>query len=171
MLVHLRRAQARLRRGRHGRREQRDRRTTRRWCVFESANFNGVSVRRTASALGMRTDASSRFEKGLDPMNTMHGRRARLRARGAARLRRGRRRRDRRGRQATRPPRSSSSNRDKINALLGTDTQPKTEMARNSCLASASPSNGDDIYVPSWRGDVEHYSRHCRGGRALLRLQ
>jgi len=39
--------------------------------LFESANFNGVSVRRTATALGMRTDASSRYEKGLDPMNTI----------------------------------------------------------------------------------------------------
>lgn len=37
--------------------------------VFESANFNGPSVRRTAKALGMRTDASARFEKGLDPNN------------------------------------------------------------------------------------------------------
>ena len=34
--------------------------------VFESANFNGVSVRRTATALGMRTEASGRYEKGLD---------------------------------------------------------------------------------------------------------
>lgn len=39
--------------------------------VFESANFNGISVRRTGLALGMRTDASSRYEKGLDPLNTM----------------------------------------------------------------------------------------------------
>ncbi|MDR1157964.1 MAG: phenylalanine--tRNA ligase subunit beta [Oscillospiraceae bacterium] len=39
--------------------------------VFESANFNGPSVRRTALALGMRTDASSRFEKGLDPTSTI----------------------------------------------------------------------------------------------------
>ena len=39
--------------------------------LFESANFNGVSVRRTATALGMRTDASSRYEKGLDPANTV----------------------------------------------------------------------------------------------------
>ena len=39
--------------------------------LFESANFNGVSVRRTAAALGMRTDASARYEKGLDSMNTM----------------------------------------------------------------------------------------------------
>lgn len=35
--------------------------------VFESACFDGASVRTTAKALGMRTDASSRFEKGLDP--------------------------------------------------------------------------------------------------------
>ena len=39
--------------------------------VFESANFNGTSVRKTAIALGMRTDASGRFEKGLDPMSTV----------------------------------------------------------------------------------------------------
>ena len=39
--------------------------------VFESANFNGTSVRKTAIALGMRTDASGRFEKGLDIMNTI----------------------------------------------------------------------------------------------------
>lgn len=34
--------------------------------VFESAMFNGVSVRRTAKALGMRTEASARYEKELD---------------------------------------------------------------------------------------------------------
>ena len=34
--------------------------------VFESANFNGTSIRKTALKLAMRTD-SSRFEKGLDP--------------------------------------------------------------------------------------------------------
>ncbi len=34
--------------------------------VFESACFNGASVRRTAKKLGMRTDSSARFEKGLD---------------------------------------------------------------------------------------------------------
>ncbi|MBP1573129.1 MAG: phenylalanine--tRNA ligase subunit beta [Oscillospiraceae bacterium] len=35
--------------------------------VFESACFDGASVRTTAKKLGMRTDASSRFEKGLNP--------------------------------------------------------------------------------------------------------
>lgn len=35
--------------------------------VFESACFNGPSVRRTAKKLGMRTEASARFEKQLNP--------------------------------------------------------------------------------------------------------
>ena len=39
--------------------------------VFESANFNGTSIRQTALALGMRTDASGKFEKNLDPMMTV----------------------------------------------------------------------------------------------------
>ncbi|HIY54180.1 MAG TPA: phenylalanine--tRNA ligase subunit beta [Candidatus Agathobaculum merdavium] len=39
--------------------------------VFESACFHGATVRVTAKALGMRTEASGRFEKGLDPSLTM----------------------------------------------------------------------------------------------------
>ena len=39
--------------------------------VFESANFNGTSIRQTALALGMRTDASGKFEKNIDPMMTV----------------------------------------------------------------------------------------------------
>ena len=38
--------------------------------LFESANFNGTSIRRTAAGLGMRTDASAHYEKGLDPYLT-----------------------------------------------------------------------------------------------------
>lgn len=34
--------------------------------LFESANFNGPNVRITAKKLGLRTDASSKYEKGLD---------------------------------------------------------------------------------------------------------
>lgn len=39
--------------------------------VFESANFEGASVRVTGKKNGMRTESSSRFEKGLDPENTI----------------------------------------------------------------------------------------------------
>lgn len=41
--------------------------------VIESANFDGVSVRKTAQALKLRTDASSRFEQGLSPECAAHG--------------------------------------------------------------------------------------------------
>ncbi len=37
--------------------------------VFESANFEGASVRVTGKKNGMRTESSARFEKGLDPEN------------------------------------------------------------------------------------------------------
>ena len=39
--------------------------------VFESANFEGTSVRVTGKKNGMRTESSARFEKGLDPENTI----------------------------------------------------------------------------------------------------
>ena len=39
--------------------------------VFESANFDGTSIRQTALALGMRTESSGKFEKHLDPMMTL----------------------------------------------------------------------------------------------------
>jgi len=41
--------------------------------VLESANFNASSVRRTSSRLKLRTDASMRFEKAQDPVNTIRG--------------------------------------------------------------------------------------------------
>ena len=39
--------------------------------VFESANFDGTSIRKTALALGMRTESSAKFEKNIDPMLTL----------------------------------------------------------------------------------------------------
>jgi phenylalanyl-tRNA synthetase beta chain len=39
--------------------------------VLESANFQASSVRKTSSALKLRTDASMRFEKSQDPLNTV----------------------------------------------------------------------------------------------------
>ena len=39
--------------------------------IFESATFKGSNVRVTSRKLGMRTESSGRFEKGMDPENTM----------------------------------------------------------------------------------------------------
>jgi phenylalanyl-tRNA synthetase beta chain len=47
--------------------------------LLESANFNGPSIRQTARALGLRTEASSRFERNLPPELALAGAR-----RGAA---------------------------------------------------------------------------------------
>ena len=44
--------------------EIRDNTTT---IVIEAANFNGDSIRQTSKKLGLRTEASARFEKGIDP--------------------------------------------------------------------------------------------------------
>jgi phenylalanyl-tRNA synthetase beta chain len=41
--------------------------------LLESANFEPATIRRCATALGHRTDASARFEKGQDPNNTVLG--------------------------------------------------------------------------------------------------
>ena len=123
--------------------------------LFESANFNGVSVRRTASALGMRTDASSRYEKGLDMMNTI---KAVERACELVELL---------GCGEVvdgvmdvvakeKAPTVVKLEPDKINALLGTELS--EDVMREILVSLGFILNGDDIYVPSWRGDVEHYS-------------
>ncbi len=39
--------------------------------MLESANFDGVSIRKSATKLGMRTEASARYEKMLDPEMTV----------------------------------------------------------------------------------------------------
>jgi phenylalanyl-tRNA synthetase beta chain len=41
--------------------------------VLESACFNASSIRKTSSKLKLRTDASMRFEKSQDPVNTVRG--------------------------------------------------------------------------------------------------
>lgn len=41
--------------------------------VLESANFNAIGVRKTSARLRLRTDASMRFEKAQDPVNTVRG--------------------------------------------------------------------------------------------------
>lgn len=37
--------------------------------LFEAATFHGANIRKSAKRVGLRTDASGKFEKGLDPYN------------------------------------------------------------------------------------------------------
>lgn len=39
--------------------------------LFEAATFNGINIRKSAKRIGLRTDASGKFEKGLDPRNAV----------------------------------------------------------------------------------------------------
>ena len=123
--------------------------------LFESANFSGPSIRRTATALGMRTDSSSRFEKGLDIKNTE---RALERAcelvelLGAGEVVPG-------VIDAVAGEMKTATVKfepDRINALLGTEIPEET--MRKILLDLGFAFDGEEILVPSWRGDVEHYS-------------
>ena len=119
--------------------------------VFESANFNGTSIRQTALALGMRTDASGKFEKSIDPMMTVP---AVQRACELVEL------------LAcgdvmdgmidiinyVPAPKTVALECDKINALLGTEIS-REEMVKYLNLLEI-PVDGDTILVPSWRPDL-----------------
>ena len=120
--------------------------------VFESACFDGTCIRKGALALGMRTEASAKFEKGLDPMNTLP---AVNRACELVELL---------GvgevvdgvidiLNHVPQPRVLKLEPDRINGLLGTDIG-EDEMVRILRKLDFVV-EGDQVTVPSWRGDVE----------------
>ncbi len=120
--------------------------------VFESACFDGTCIRKGALALGMRTEASAKFEKGLDPMNTLPAvdRACELvELLGAGQVVDG----------VidilnfVPQPTVLELEPDKINALLGTDV-PEADMV--SILQKLDfQVEGRAVTVPSWRGDVK----------------
>lgn len=118
--------------------------------VFESANFLGHSIRKTAIALGMRTDASGRFEKGLDPLATVPAvnRACELvEMLGAGEVL------DGTIDVLAKAPETTFIELDekRINALLGTD-MPRDFMV-DTLTALGFELNGSTLTVPSWRGD------------------
>ena len=123
--------------------------------VFESANFDGTCIRKGALSLGMRTEASAKFEKGLDPLNTLPAvdRACELvELLGAGEVVDGvidiv---------NSIPEPTVLSLRPDKINALLGTDISAGTMQDILRSLQFGV--DGETISVPSWRGDVSHYS-------------
>ena len=119
--------------------------------VFESANFNGTSIRQTALALGMRTESSGKFEKNLDPMMTVP---AVQRACELVELL-----------ECgdvldgiidivnyVPQPKTVPLEPEKINALLGTQIS-REDMVKYLELLEV-PVEGDLIHIPSWRPDL-----------------
>ena len=126
--------------------------------VFESANFDGTCIRKGALALGMRTEASAKFEKGLDPMNTLP---AVNRACELVELLEA-------GEVVdgvidvlnyVPQPRTIRMDPERVNALLGTDIPPVDMyqyLERVNIVTEKKdfPNGPADVIVPSWRGDV-----------------
>ena len=119
--------------------------------VFESANFLGASVRVSAKKQGMRTESSARFEKGLDPENTLAAidRACELVEMlgagdvvdGTIDLYPGKK-----------PLREVTFNAAKINAFLGTSV-PEDYM-RSVLSRLGFVLAGERVTIPSWRDDV-----------------
>ena len=121
--------------------------------VFESANFNGTCIRQTANALGMRTDASTKYEKNLNPLTTYPAvQRAceLVELLGAGDVMDG----------VidvinyVPQPVTVEFNPDKINRHLGTDISRQDMETYLSRLGFTV--EGDQLHVPEWRTDI-HY--------------
>ena len=122
--------------------------------VFESANFDGTCIRKAALALGMRTEASAKFEKGLDPLNTLPAvnRACELvELLGAGEVLDG----------VidilnyVPQPTRLKVEPDKINALLGTDVSENVMYTILQKLGFTTTKERGVVEVPSWRGDVK----------------
>ncbi len=122
--------------------------------VFESACFDGTCIRKGALTLGMRTEASAKFEKGLDPMNTLPAveRACELvEMLGAGEVVDG----------VidilnhVPQPTLLKLEPEKINALLGTDVAENVMYTYLQRLGFETTEERGVIKVPSWRGDVK----------------
>ena len=122
--------------------------------VFESANFDGTTIRKTALALGMRTEASAKFEKGLDVLNTLP---AVNRACELVELLEA-------GEVVegiidilnyVPQPTVLPVEPEKINALLGTDVSENVMYTILQKVGFQTTKQRGMIEVPSWRGDVK----------------
>ncbi len=124
--------------------------------VFECANFDPVSIRLTSKKLGLRTDASSRYEKGIDPeLVTMALNRAcsLVEQLGAGEIV---------GGKIDLYPnpavvRKLKLNIQKVNEFLGVDdiTEEMVIKYLTSLEFGVKPGEDLDITLPTFRGDVE----------------
>jgi len=132
--------------------------------VFESANFNGPSVRRTAKYIGNRTDASSRYEKGLDAQLTDPSveRACQLvEELGAGKVVKGKI--DVNNADST--PKTIALDAAEINAFLGTDITKETMCEYLTRLGFTA--FGDTLTIPSFRNDIE---RMCDVAEEVARI-
>ena len=121
--------------------------------LFEAACFDGPNIRRSAKRIGLRTDASGKFEKGLDPNNAQAAidRACQLMEElGAGEVV---------GGMVdvcceTRQPVRISFEPEKINSLLGTDLSAEQMLKYLADVELAYDQESNEIVVPTFRQDV-----------------
>ncbi|WP_371369601.1 Phenylalanine--tRNA ligase beta subunit [Sporomusa rhizae] len=123
--------------------------------LLEAASFKGASIRRTSRALGLRSEASGRFERGVDTVNIMKAldRAATLlEAMGACQVCP--------GVVDAYPnmhlPKQVTFTPAQVNSYLGTDIPAKTmvEILKSLEFDVDAASEKITVTVPTWRGDV-----------------
>lgn len=122
--------------------------------VFEAACFDGVSVRTTAKKLGVRTDASARFEKDIDAGNAMPAIKRALELveiLGAGEVVGGLIDCD----YSEKAPKKIKLEPEWTNKFLGIDIS-KEEMIKSLEALGFTVDENDDITVPGVRIDIEH---------------
>ena len=125
--------------------------------LIESAQFHPSRVRRTARRLGLHTDASYRFERGVDPEGV--ARAADRAARLLAELAGGKVCRGRVEARGQALPRATqiALRPERVNRLLGTDLRPAEIAALLGRVDVAVEPGGDELLrcrPPSWRSDL-----------------
>ncbi len=122
--------------------------------VFEAACFDGTNIRLSAKRLGLRTDASGKFEKGLDPNHAVEAinRACQLIEELGVGEVIG-------GMIDCYPVRKTGKripfSAEKINRLLGTDIDEGTMKGYFSMLDLGFDEETQEVIVPTWRQDLE----------------
>lgn len=122
--------------------------------LFEAACFDGTNIRRSAKKIGMRTDASGKFEKGLDPNNAMEAMNRAcqlIEELGAGEVV---------GGAVDVYPQKKEGKRipfepEKYNRLLGTDIAPETMLEYFTKIELGYDKSTNEVLIPSWRQDLE----------------
>lgn len=122
--------------------------------VFESACFDGTNIRLSAKKLGLRTDASGKYEKGLDP-NTAEEAVNRacqlIEELGAGEVVGGMIDIYQEKRTEKRIPFEP----ERINKLLGTNVEKETMLEYFKALDLGYDQETEEIIAPTWRQDLE----------------
>lgn len=122
--------------------------------LFEAACFDGTNIRLSSKKVGLRTDASGKFEKGLDPNNAIEAMNSAcqlIEELGAGEVVGG----VVDVYTTVKEGRNIPFEPEKYNRLLGTDIAPETMLDYFKMLDLGYDKEKNEILVPSWRQDLE----------------